>query len=297
MTVTLQGRLSPAERESLLRAFKSSIKDETGSSDYATVFCFPHNDKKYAIKQISPTSDENRLRWMEREGVIGPLLHHPNIVAHHGRVENNYFIMDYAEEEDLNDLCQLFHFSIKDIDQDDRPRRWNNTKLLMQQVRGALAYLHDNHYLYRDLKGENIRVVINKGKLEKAVLIDLGSVRHADTDDGLPPSENSQPRERSYTFCGTLATLSPEMLKRDGRYTAKTDCWSLGALLHFLLLEEYPFENAEELEQKIMHETLELPDWVPDQAKDLITRLLDKQPETRPSLQEIAEHPFFTSPI
>lgn len=295
-------RLSPEDLKNLWDLFMNSPRIKIGDGNQTNqtkVYRTTYHGRDYAVK-ITQFSYFFKELWLEREVVIGSLLRHPNIVAYHGRgVHQNVVIMDYVGNEDLNDLCQMFHFCLEeDLAPEEQARRWGNTQALMAQVRTALAYLHENHYIYRDLKGENIRVEFDdENKLRKAVLIDLGSVRHTGTDDGLPPKENSiTQRERRYSIKGNMVSISPEVLKGDGHYTEKADCWSLGALFYYLLMGNYPFEgrSSVEISEKIKTEAVKLPEWMPASARDLISKLLDRNPETRPSLQEIEKHAFFT---
>lgn len=260
---------------------------EAGKSHKARVFRFSYEGRVYAIKKIG---DMYHLPHFEREAAIGPLLSHPNIVTVLGRGEGKWrkiLVMDYVGDTELNDDCQRAYFSITGL---------NNVKLLAQQIRGALAYLHENRYIYRDIKGENIRVQFKRGKLTKGVLVDLGMVRHTDTNDGLPPNlDLNVPRVRSYSFSGNGVSVSPEVLKNED-YTTKIDCWGFGALLLYLITDKYPFEELTKREfmQKISTEDVPLPEWLPATAKDLIGKLLDRDPEKRPSLQEIEGHSFFS---
>lgn len=95
--------------------------------------------------------------------------------------------------------------------------------------------------------------------------------------------------------------MAPETLNRTGHGKA-ADWWSFGAIIYEMLVSIPPFytKNRQQLYHNIKHEDLKLEDWLSDNAKDLLTRLLDKDPATRlgssdADADEIKEHPWFAS--
>lgn len=83
-------------------------------------------------------------------------------------------------------------------------------------------------------------------------------------------------------------------------YCPKIDVWGIGIILHELLSTELPFYSEDEdiYKHNIVKQKLKLNDctlWhnVSDEAKDLVQRLLDKNPVSRPSAKEALSHPWF----
>ncbi|KAH9254187.1 hypothetical protein BASA81_007776 [Batrachochytrium salamandrivorans] len=156
------------------------------------------------------------------------------------------------------------------------------------QLLSGLRYLHiDCKVLHRDLKLGNLM-------LSKEMEIKIG-------DFGLAASLQSD-EERRQTMCGTPNYIAPEVL--DGSRTAghsyEVDIWGFGVVLYTLLAGTPPFEttNVKQTYKKIKESQVEFPvdNVLPSSFKDLILNVLQKDPDLRLSLRQIANHPFFQFP-
>lgn len=105
---------------------------------------------------------------------------------------------------------------------------------------------------------------------------------------------------RSNSFVGTHEYLAPEIIKGEG-HGSPVDWWTLGILLYELLYGRTPFKGTgnEDTLVNVVSQCLKFPasPTVSSHAKDLIKRLLQKQPENRlgsvKGAAEIKQHPFF----
>lgn len=147
------------------------------------------------------------------------------------------------------------------------------------QLVGAVAYVHQQHCVHRDLKLENILL----DKHENVKLLDFGFAR-----------EYEGKTNYLQTFCGTICYSAPEMLKGEKYAGEKVDVWSLGIILYALLCGELPFDDDDDdvTRRKILSEEPKYPDHVPPDALALMKQLLSKRPFPRPSLLDILNHPF-----
>jgi hypothetical protein len=107
-------------------------------------------------------------------------------------------------------------------------------------------------------------------------------------------------QERKRTVCGTQNYIAHEILDGKDCHSFEVDTWALGVILYTLVIGKPPFETADvkSTYKKIRENDYAFPaePKISAEAKDLITRILRTVPSTRPSLDAIAQHPFFTGP-
>lgn len=176
---------------------------------------------------------------------------------------------------------ELFHHLQREGRFNESRSRFYAAELLL-----ALEHLHGFNVVYRDLKPENI-LLDYTGHI---ALCDFGLCK-------LNMTEN----ETTNTFCGTPEYLAPELLLNKG-YTKSVDWWTLGVLLYEMLSGLPPFydENTNEMYRKILQDPLRFGDEFSPDAKDILIRLLHRNPSERLGVngaQEIKDHPFFINNI
>jgi serum/glucocorticoid-regulated kinase 2 len=167
---------------------------------------------------------------------------------------------------------ELFHHLQKEQRFDINRSRFYAAELLC-----ALECLHGFGVIYRDLKPENILV----DYVGHIALCDFGLCKLDMKDE-----------DKTNTFCGTPEYLAPELLHGQG-YTKAVDWWTLGVLLYEMLTGLPPFydENTNEMYRKILSEPLHFPgpEIVPPAARDLLSKLLDRDANRRLGTNGAAE--------
>lgn len=193
----------------------------------------------------------------------------------------------------------------------------------------ALEYLHNLGVVYRDLKPENVmiqesghlmlvdfdlstklapkspknRPVSNKSNLQMKPkkIKKLGfSIKRRDSgirpDDSVQREElESDSVEKSNSFVGTEEYVAPEIIRGDG-HDFSVDWWCLGVMLYEMLYGTTPFRGTNRKETFFRIIT-RAPDLTGETTplRDLIGKLLDKDPKKRISVQEIKGHEFFVA--
>ncbi|XP_022537338.1 ribosomal protein S6 kinase beta-2 [Astyanax mexicanus] len=154
----------------------------------------------------------------------------------------------------------------------------------LAEITLALGHLHSNGIIYRDLKPENI-MLNHEGHIK---LTDFGLCKESIHDGTV-----------THTFCGTIEYMAPEILNRSGHNRA-VDWWSLGALMFDMMTGSPPFtgENRKKTIDKILKCKICLPPYLTPDARDLIKKLLKKNPSQRlgsgkGDCADIQKHPFF----
>ena len=156
---------------------------------------------------------------------------------------------------------------------------------IVRDLASAIYYLHnmDPPIIHRDIKPENI-LLTNNSKIKL-------------TDFGWSNYINFEGEQRS-TLCGTPIYLAPEMIQNSG-HDKHVDIWCLGVLLFELLTGIPPFigQNRILLMKNIINVNISwpMPPRLPldPDAKDLISKILKKNPNERISLENMIKHNFF----
>lgn len=155
------------------------------------------------------------------------------------------------------------------------------------QFISALAYLHDEcRVIHRDLKLGNVFLTKNMD----IVLGDFGLAAVLEKDE-----------DRRKTVCGTPNYIAPEVLDATDGHGFEVDVWSFGVVLYTLLVGKPPFETTtmKSTYKKIKAVSFSFPSEpiVSEAARSLICWILNRQPEARPTLEQIRRHHFFSHPV
>jgi len=155
---------------------------------------------------------------------------------------------------------------------DAGPVRWRDAVRIATRVAEVLGAAHDVGYVHRDLRPAHVLV----GRDGHVWVLDFDQVHH---DDGLGDITDLNRR------VGSVPYMSPEYIERH-HLDARSDLYALGVLLYELATGTLPFQGTD-AEVCIAHVTQPVPDHprldtTPGGFRDLVRRLLAKNPDDRP---------------
>ncbi len=235
------------------------------------------NDKSllYAIKTLKKKNiPYYEFKLIKTEVDILSELDHPNIVNYFGTFEDEFYIhiiMEYLKGDNLFKVISVKNYT--GFDEQDM------SNIIFQLVK-ALFFIHNKNIVHRDIKPENI-LFSDKKDFSSLKLIDFGLATQKKTDN---------------KTVGTPYYMAPEMIK--GKYSPKSDIWSVGIIIYLMLTDKFPFVNSKEYDVFEMIEegnynTQLLDDCeCSEEAKDLVKKILVKDPDKRPSASDIIDHPW-----
>ena len=254
------------------------IIKELGVGSFGKVHLVSHKKTKhkFALKSINKLDEVNyeEKSYFCREIEIMYKLNHPNICKLFSHFEDNnycYLLLQYIPKGSAFDLIPK------------NGKKQQNMKLIasvMKDLISAIYYLHNFQppIVHRDIKPENILLDENS----KAYLTDFGWSNYI---------RNHRIRN---TICGTPLYLPPEMVAESG-HNEKADIWCIGVLLFELSTGKVPFEGNDysTVKYNISRLNISWPSDIEPDIKDLISKILKKNPNERLSIEKILSHNFF----
>lgn len=220
-----QGLLSPGER--IKAKFTYVIEEAIARSGFGATFRAQRKDtdKPVLIKQMLDQASYDQfktqlLKAFKREAKFLRKIKHPAFPRGFEYFERNksfYLVMEFINGKELTKAVQDY-------------KKQNNGAVedglliyLGREIADALEVIHQQGYIYRDLKPQNVML---DGISSRVKLIDFGTLYHiSDKEPLLFESEGYTP---------------PDFLKKDTKFTAAGDIYSLGALLYEIAIGETP---------------------------------------------------------
>jgi predicted Ser/Thr protein kinase len=233
----------------------------------------PEIGRPVALKTVRPgVSNGEAERELEarflKEARLAGRLQHPSIVTIYdvGRDGGVCFIaMEYVDGRPLSRYLGV------------SPELPLPAKIeIVRQVAEALGHAHERGVLHRDVKPGNILIARD------------GRVKVTDFGIGKFTAGGGTELTRSGTMLGSPAYMSPEQIRGDP-IDGRSDLFSLGVVLYELLtgVRPFPGESITTLVYQILHteprDPLEVRSGLPPSTRDVMTRLLAKQPDRRPA--------------
>src|SRR5579871_4267225 len=253
---------------------KFKVLERIGSGGNGSVFLCEHVSmrRKVALKilPLAKAEDPSCLARFYREARAGGTLDHPNLVrTFDNGLEGDYhfLVMEYVDG-----------YSLEGIVQKHGPMDISRAVAYIRQAAVGLQHLHKAGLVHRDIKPGNI--LLERRGLVK--ILDLGLARFFhDHKDVLTQEYNNN------AILGTADYLSPEQALNSHDVDTRTDIYSLGATLYFLLAGRPPFEVKSVSQKLLSHLTkeptplLELRPEVPEALVAVIGKMIAKNRELR----------------
>ncbi|CAL1706788.1 unnamed protein product [Somion occarium] len=245
-----------------------------------------NNGQEYAIKVLDKghLKRKNKLNVAisEKNTLVRLGSGHPGIVRLHSAFQDDwslFFVLDLVRNGDLQSrIKRLGSLSV------------DCARYYAAQIVDALDYMHSKGVIHRDLKPENL-LLDDDFRIK---ITDFGTGKILDAGG-----------ERAKTFVGTPEYVSPELLEVS-ETSRSSDLWALGCIIYRMIAGQFPFQGLSEyltLEKiKILEYTF--PEGFDEQAKDLVQKLLVRDPTQRlgagepdspNSMKALRSHPFFNT--
>ncbi|XP_051491728.1 calcium/calmodulin-dependent protein kinase kinase 1 isoform X2 [Apus apus] len=299
-------RVSISDSEDCVQLNQYKLQSEIGKGSYGVVkLAYNENDdqyyamkvlsKKKLLKQYgfprrppprgskaSSSGDQPKpmapLERVYQEIAILKKLDHVNIVK---LIE----VLDDPAEDNLYMVFDLLRKGPVMEVPSDQPFSEEQARLYFRDIVLGIEYLHYQKIIHRDIKPSNL------------LLGDDGHVKIADF--GVSNQFEGNDAQLSST-AGTPAFMAPEAISDTGKsFSGKAlDVWAMGITLYCFVHGKCPFidEYILGLHNRIKNKPVEFPEegQISEELKDLILRMLDKNPETRITVPEIKVHPWLT---
>lgn len=289
--------------KTVLKPVKKGVRDfhfgqTLGEGSYSTVYLATDRQtlKEYAVKVLDKKHiiKERKVKYVNIEkDTLNRLTEHPGIVRLYYTFQDEhslYYVLDLCTGGELLGVLKKTGTFDEEC-----------TRYFGAQILDTIEYMHSRGVIHRDLKPENVLL----DDQSHVKVTDFGTARLL-TDPRLPKSQqpsrpddskgqsSEQDDTRANSFVGTAEYVSPELLK-DRNACKASDLWAFGCMIYQMLAGRPPFKGGSEYLtfEKILNLDYEFPPGFPPAARDLVERLLVRDPTRRLTIEHIKNHQFF----
>jgi len=264
------------------------VKQEIGDGAFSKVLSAEHQDtgEEIALKVVNrkaPRLKPSHWEILKLEAWALETCRHPHVVDLQDCIEDQNAIVMVLELLKGGELLQ----HIKRVEKLSETQAKN----LFRQVAQAVAHIHSKGLMHRDLKLENVLFVDPPREVGDEVgtvkLIDFGMAARYD------------PATPIRQAMGTAGYLAPECC-HSVPHSPAMDMWSLGMMLFVVLCGRMPYSHLQI--EKLLYPEIDIRcsagfksasfQSLSRPAKDLVLRLLDRNPRNRATADEVLQHPW-----
>lgn len=268
-----------------IRDFK--FGETLGDGSYSTVMVATARDtgKKYAVKILSKEYliRQKKVKYVNIEkNTLQRLNNSRGIIKLYFTFQDEtslYFLLEYAPNGDFLSVMKKYGSLSEEC-----------TCYYSAQIIDAIKYLHLKGIIHRDIKPENVLL----DREMKVKLTDFGTAKLLDAQQNGSNGETYDLYTRSKSFVGTAEYVSPELLN-DNWVDYRCDIWAFGCIVFQMIAGKPPFKATNEYLtfQKVMKVQYAFTAGFPVVIRDLVKKILLKQPDQRLTIPQIERHYFF----
>lgn len=215
---------------------------------------------------------KDSLHFIRQEIAIMKKLNHDNLVQ---LIE----VLDDPEQDSLYmvlEMCKKGPVMKIEVNQWTQPLDEEKARCCFRDLLLGIEYLHGQNICHRDIKPDNLLMTDD----DVLKIVDFGVSEMFAKPNNMRTSKNA----------GSPAFTPPELCGRHADVSGTAaDIWSMGVCLYCFKYGHLPFEydNVVDMYESIQNDPLKIPEREDPIFRDLITRLLDKNPESRINMVEL----------
>jgi serine/threonine-protein kinase len=256
------------------RLGKYKLLGQIGKGGMSSVYLAEHEmmKRRVAIKvlPLNRVEDSSYLERFRLEARAVARLDDPNIVRAYdidNEGKTHYIVMEYVDGKDLHQVVSQ-----------NGPIAYDAAADYIAQVANGLQHAHEMGMVHRDIKPANC--LLDRNQTVK--LLDLGLAKLTEDDQSSLTMANEE------NVLGTADYLAPEQALNSHEADSRSDIYSLGCTLYFLLTGRPPFPEGSISERLLKHQTAKpesvfkaRPD-APPSLVDICESMMAKKPDERP---------------